>query len=217
MRNSSIIWRKFQKNREPIAVSWDYLPQVWGIHQNTDKLYIEPNGKTDYWQKTHVGFSADNGHFLYTECNQDITITTRVLSTPMNQYDQAGLMIRFSENCWLKTSIEYITTEKSMLGVVVTNQGYSDWSTQVYKKQHSDIYLRIRRKAGDYFVEYLESDKKKEDSLQSLKQSWEQLRVTHLIEDTNDTSFQCGIYACSPKKKGFIAEFDFVTIDINNK
>lgn len=35
-------------------------------------------------------------------------------------------MIRFSEDCWLKTSVEFESVkEPSRLGAVVTNHGYS--------------------------------------------------------------------------------------------
>ncbi len=53
-------------------------------------------------------------------------------------------MVRFSKDCWLKTSIEYEPNGMCKLGAVVTNQGYSDWSTQGYKTGPSDKYFRIR-------------------------------------------------------------------------
>lgn len=43
---------------------------------------------------------------------------------------EAGLMVRFSKDTWLKTSVEYIPDDNSKLGVVVTKNGYSDWSSQ---------------------------------------------------------------------------------------
>lgn len=42
-----------------------------------------------------------------------------------------------SENCWLKTSLEYIPEGPSHLGAVVTNNGYSDWSTQDYPTEEA--------------------------------------------------------------------------------
>jgi regulation of enolase protein 1 (concanavalin A-like superfamily) len=41
---------------------------------------------------------------------------------------------------------------------------------------------------------------------------WEQLRMAHLHEGRG-RPVVCGLYACSPKGPGFIAEFDQLTID----
>jgi regulation of enolase protein 1 (concanavalin A-like superfamily) len=40
----------------------------------------------------------------------------------------SGLMVELSPSCWLKTSCEF-GEPASQLGVVVTNAGFSDWST----------------------------------------------------------------------------------------
>jgi regulation of enolase protein 1 (concanavalin A-like superfamily) len=42
-----------------------------------------------------------------------------------------GLMIQCSPSCWLKCSVEAgAPGQPSQLGVVATNGGFSDWSTQ---------------------------------------------------------------------------------------
>ncbi|MGG2014845.1 DUF1349 domain-containing protein [Bacillus sp. S10(2024)] len=175
---------------------------------------MEPNEMTDYWQKTHYVFAVDNGHFLYTEMNEDVIIMTRVRSHPVHQYDQAGLMVRFSKDCWIKTSIEYEPNGPCKLGVVVTNYGYSDWSTQNYSKGPLDLYFRIRRESGDYIVEFLEVEKDKTLSPSELmEREWNQLRIARLTEDIDGQLFQCGVYACSPQGRGFVAEFDFLSIE----
>lgn len=38
-------------------------------------------------------------------------------------------MVLLSPSCWLKTSVEHNPGHPNQLGVVVTNGGYSDWST----------------------------------------------------------------------------------------
>lgn len=203
----------FRNNVIHSNLQWYCEPDEWDFHPQKG-LILKPNAMTDYWQKTHYGFEVDNGHFLYAETNEDVIITTRVKSYPMHQYDQAGLMVRFSKDCWLKTSIEYEPNGMCKLGAVITNNGYSDWSTQNYKKGSSDIYLRIRREQCDYIVEFLEADPNRDFSLDELNvQNWNQLRIARLMEDTNESIFQCGLYACSPQGKGFVAAFDFLHIE----
>ena len=52
-----------------------------------------------------------------------------------------------------KTSLEYIPEGPSHLGAVVTNNGYSDWSTQDYPTEAAKQQLRFRiiRKRGDLY------------------------------------------------------------------
>ncbi|MFS0638509.1 DUF1349 domain-containing protein [Mesobacillus foraminis] len=38
--------------------------------------------ETDYWQKTHYGFEADNGHFLYLNTNKNFRMSTKVKTFP---------------------------------------------------------------------------------------------------------------------------------------
>lgn len=45
----------------PTPLNWFNPPDKWEIENGS--LIIYP-GKTDFWQKTHYGFSCDNGHFF---------------------------------------------------------------------------------------------------------------------------------------------------------
>ena len=86
---------------------WHCQPASWSIDTADMKLTIAPDGGTDFWQRTHYGFCADNGHFLGAAIPDDFEMTTEVSMKPLHQYDQAGLMVRLSPDCWLKTSVEY--------------------------------------------------------------------------------------------------------------
>jgi regulation of enolase protein 1 (concanavalin A-like superfamily) len=70
---------------------------------------------------------------------KDFVIETSFLLTPLNQFDQAGLIVHFNADCWVKTGLEYVDG-KARLSCVVTNNGYSDWSTQPWPT----FELRIR-------------------------------------------------------------------------
>jgi regulation of enolase protein 1 (concanavalin A-like superfamily) len=117
-------------------------------------------------------------------------------------------MVRISPQCWLKTSVEYEPEESNRLGAVVTNQGYSDWSTQDFPDECHEIMLRVRRERSDYLVEYSLPLQSPEES-----EHWTQIRMAHLHDDNGEMAVQCGIYACSPKENGYVAEFAFLKIE----
>lgn len=179
---------------------WHCEPERWSVEAARHCLRIEPNGGTDFWQRTHYGFEVDNGHLLFAEVAGDFVLTTRVRFHPVHQYDQAGLMVRVSPSCWLKTSVEYEPVGPSRLGAVVTNYAYSDWSTQGFASGPGLSCLRVRRQGDDYLIDASPDGSR-----------WEQLRVSHLHEGQGQPVL-CGLYACSPKGPGFKAEFDYLTI-----
>jgi uncharacterized protein len=173
---------------------WHCPPASWSIDAAEMTLTVAPDAASDFWQRTHYGFRADNGHFLWTSVDHDFEMEVEVRMQPLHQYDQAGLMVRLSAECWLKTSVEYENAALSRLGCVVTNRGYSDWSTQDVPSAFTDFALRLTRDGADYLVEAYGPGMR-----------WTQLRLAHLEEDSG--SVQCGVYACSPKQAGFAATF----------
>lgn len=175
---------------------WFCEPSRWCLLPDGQQLRIEPDAGTDFWQKTHYGFEADNGHFLYADVDGDFTMTTHVAFHPVHQYDQAGLMVRLSHDCWLKTSIEFEPDEPSRLGAVVTNHGYSDWSTQSVATGTGSVWLQVQRDGDNYLV------RSSWDG-----QRWEQIRLAHLHRLATGGTIACGLYACSPKGAGFTADF----------
>jgi regulation of enolase protein 1 (concanavalin A-like superfamily) len=109
-------------------------------------------------------------------------------------------MVRVSPACWLKTSVEYEPHGPSRLGAVVTNGAWSDWSTQSFPSGLGAVWLRIHRQGDDYLVESSGDGR-----------AWEQIRLAHLHEG-HGQAVACGLYACSPKGAGFVAEFSDLTI-----
>jgi uncharacterized protein len=169
---------------------WLNEPQRWSLDQC---LRVHPAAQSDFWQRTHYGFRADNGHFLYAECPGDFRLTAHVRFMPAHQYDQAGLMVRVSEDEWLKTSVEYEPEGPARLGAVVTHAGYSDWSTQDFPRDCHEIELRIDREHDTFIVHW-----------RLPGGVWSQLRVARL--DAPE-AVHAGLYACSPKGAGLTAEF----------
>lgn len=193
---------QFGSSLDP-RLTWLNPPAHGRVDSARGVLVVEPAARTDFWRKTHYGFEADNGHFLHLPVGGDFVLTTKVWFVPVHQYDQAGLMVRVSPSCWLKTSVEYEPDGPSRLGAVVTNAGYSDWSTQEFEAGRDHLWLRIRRESTDYAVE---------SSLDGAR--WVQIRMAHLHEDTPGARVQCGLYACSPTGGGFVAEFSSLQVRV---
>jgi uncharacterized protein len=118
---------RFGAHLDP-RLTWHCAPPRWQL--GPEGLRFGTMAGTDFWQGTHYGFRVDNGHALLAEIGGDFALETRVRTQPVHQYDQAGLMVRLTPECWLKTSVEHEPGAPSRLGAVITNDGWSDWSTQ---------------------------------------------------------------------------------------
>lgn len=171
---------------------WLYEPKQWKFAD--EGLVIQPDASSDFWQRTHYGFRNDNAHFYYTEIKGDFEMYAQVSFEGKHRFDQAGLCVRIDEDNWLKTSAEYETEKFSHLGAVVTNLGYSDWSTQEIPASVHDMEYKIIRKGQDYEVYAKYGDK-----------DFQQIRIGHLHK--NDTLVKAGVYACSPTAAGYKAVF----------
>ena len=60
------------------SLLWYNEPGKYRIDIEERVLVVETDPETDYWQKTHYGFSADNGHFLFLETEENFVLETRV-------------------------------------------------------------------------------------------------------------------------------------------
>jgi uncharacterized protein len=179
-------------------LAWYNPPQDWKTFQSW--LQVDPGAKTDYWQQPQHAIHSDNGPLLFTEMTGNFILSTHVRMNPANQYDQAGLMVRLSPECWLKTSLEFEVGMPSKLGSVITHQGFSDWATQDFNGVRPELDFRIRREGNDFTVECAQNGS-----------TWSQIRFSHL--PIGEQALQCGLYACSPIAGGFLAEFDFLKIE----
>ena len=202
-----IVDEGFEGPRYDARLRWHHPPPRWTIGES--RLSVFPEADTDFWQRTHYAFCADDGHFLWLPVEGNFTLSTKVRFFPVHQYDQAGLMVRYSPECWLKTSVEYEPEGACRLGTVVTQRGYSDWSTQNFPADRHELALRVRKEGNDLTVEHLQPGTLG-GSVQAA--AWTQMRLAHLSPPTG-LPLHAGLYACSPKGAGFRAEFEFLLIE----
>ncbi len=191
----------FKNNSLPKEFFWFNQPP-YSIVNNSISFTTQPD--TDFWQRTHYGFSRDNGHCLLTRKDTDFTLEVKTTFKARQQYDQCGLIVRADSNNWMKVSTEYETDTHSRLGSVVTNYGYSDWATIDIEEPVNEMWYRIQSKINrnDYLLEF---------SRNGL--NWKQLRIAHLHNVSG--SVDIGIYACSPMESSFDATFSNLSIDIS--
>jgi uncharacterized protein len=191
---------RFDGERLSESLHWQTPPSRWELDSGARRLRVWTEAETDFWQRTHYGFRADNGHFLYRLASGDFRLQTRLRLEPAHQYDQAGLMVWISPSCWIKTSVEFEPQGPNQLGAVVTNAGYSDWSTQPLGREHRELAFRLQLTGQDVMVHSAVTG-----------DDWQQLRVAPLLERRGSEPVRCGLYACSPKGAGFMVEFEYLT------
>lgn len=186
---------------------WINPPRKFTVGQSEVTLFTEPG--TDFWQRTFYGFRNNNAPAFVFDRSDNFTFSVSIECEYTTLFDQAGVVIWINENNWIKASLEYENEEFSRLGAVVTNAGYSDWSTR-NSPAVPRIEFRVSRRGPDFLIEA------RTDS------QWEQLRIAHLgalgettmqsgrtpsAELPDGPSVGVGIYACSPGDSHFEAKF----------
>ena len=168
-----------------------------------DGLEIWTEAGTDFWQRTHYGFRNDNAHCLFNDKMGDFSIATQVEFFPQNKYDQCGLILRLDADNWIKASTEFIDSDHSKLGSVVTNLGYSDWATQNLSPDTRQLWYRASKRGADVRLDFALDG-----------ENWQQMRICHIHQPSEKIAV--GIYACSPIKKGFWCRFNWIEFRPND-
>lgn len=179
--------------------AWLNQPADW--QADGDRLRLQTQAGTDFWQRTHYAFRRDDGHFFFQRRQGNFVAEATVALAPNARYDQAGLMVRLSASCWLKTSCEFQPDAPSQLGAVVTNTGFSDWSYRPVSPFPALVRLRIERHGGDYVLAAGVGDGPVEVH-----------RVARLLEDDGRGEIMVGVYACSPDGPGCAVDFRAVAV-----
>ena len=181
---------------------------------NYDQVSITTTPNTDFWQLTYYGFQHDNAPALLLTSDRNFSFTTRISFNYQARFDQAGVIIYVDSDNWFKASIEYETSDISRLGIVVTNQGYSDWATTDISTI-SSIWYRLSRRGADFLIEHSFNGK-----------DFKQMRIFHLsvLGGTDEIAAQLapteifaqpvrfGVYACSPLDSSFTATFEYLRL-----
>lgn len=187
----------------PGELSWLNQSSLKSFQLHSAGLAVHPHGKTDFWRKTYydpVILKSDGPALLYripAACAQWSAETEFSLS-PLNQFDQAGIMVFIDNSHWLKTGIEFVDGSPKM-SCVVTNGNTSDWSTQPWDGESLDrIGIRVSYIRESYVVE------------RKVGSKWEFIRITSLAHAPQSSPVSAGLYCCSPTAEGGSATFPFL-------
>jgi regulation of enolase protein 1 (concanavalin A-like superfamily) len=123
---------------------WLNEPAVWRL--DSDVLTVTTDRSTDFWRETHYGFTRDTGHVFGLETKGDFTAEMRIRAQYRELYDQAGLMVRLSDDAWIKAGIECSDGQPMASSVLTLDK--SDWATGAYNDDPSDFRTRVTVKAG---------------------------------------------------------------------
>ena len=178
--------KDFQWLNDPVDVFFD------------DKgMNVLAREKTDFWQSLHHNFAKDNGHFFYAYKTGNFSLTIKWSFKSLNNFQQAGIMVRVDERNWIKASLMYDDAKFPRLGTALTQKGYSDWASQNLPHEVNEIWYKIVRKDGDYVVSF---------SLDGVVFS--QIRLAHLMRDNPEV--KVGAFICSPQVSGFEATLEMI-------
>lgn len=179
----------FSKNK----LFWVNEPKNSIVEEN--KIVIDTEPGTDYWQRTYYGFQNDNAPALLLETEEKyFSFLVKTEFNSKHRFDQCGVIIYQNSDNWIKASIEYENEEFQRLGSVVTNLGYSDWATTDIPADQQFMYYRLSRRESDFCIE---------NSYDGI--NYKQMRIAHLF--AGGEQIQIGVYACSPENSSFRASF----------
>lgn len=175
------------------AMQWIREPKNYTISENGVEMITEPY--TDLWQRTYYHFRNDNAPVLQASTEEKyFSFVVKTEFETKCRYDQCGIVMYLDSENWLKASMEYENDTIQRLGAVVTNGGYSDWSSTDVDASIKTMWFRLSRRESDFCIE---------NSVDGI--NYNQMRICHVHEATGNIPF--GIYACSAENSSFKATF----------
>lgn len=174
-------------------LEWTRAPKQYTISENKVEIITQPF--TDLWQRTYYHFRNDNAPVL--QLKTDEKYFSFVVKTEFDtkvRYDQCGVAVYLDSDNWLKASMEYENDKIQRLGSVVTNNGYSDWSSVDVDAGIKSMWFRLSRRDDDFCIE---------NSVDGV--NFKQMRICHMFSVKDTIRF--GIYACSAENSSFKAIF----------
>ena len=176
----------------PEQFYWINQPQEFALDKGALKIQTEP--ETDFWQKTHYGFSKANAPAFLIKIEGDFTFGVKTAFHTQTRYDQCGILLYIDDENWIKVAVEHENEQYARLGSLVTNLGYSDWATTDIPFPVNEMGYRLSIKDQDVLIEFAEKNS-----------GYQQMRICHLHKPVKNSGI--GVYACSPLKSSFEAVF----------
>ena len=175
------------------SMNWIRQPEQFSVSDEKVTIITEPF--TDLWQRTYYHFRNDNAPVLQTQTDEKyFSFVVKTTFDTKVRYDQSGIIMYLDSENWIKASVEYENEKIQRLGCVVTNNGYSDWSSVDIDASIKSMWFRLSRRDDDFCVE---------NSVDGI--NFNQMRICHMFNVKDEVPF--GIYACSAENSSFEAVF----------
>ena len=175
------------------SMKWIRQPEKFSVSEEKVTIITEPF--TDLWQRTYYHFRNDNAPVLQTKTDEKyFSFVVKTTFDTKVRYDQSGIIMYLDSENWIKASVEYENDKIQRLGCVVTNNGYSDWSSVDIDASIKSMWFRLSRRDDDFCVE---------NSVDGV--IFNQMRICHMFNVKDEVPF--GIYACSAEDSSFEAAF----------
>ncbi len=174
-------------------MQWTRPPRTYTVTQDRVEIITEP--RTDLWQRTYYHFRNDNAPVLQLATDEAyFSFVVRTDFDTKVRYDQSGVIMYLDSENWIKASMEYENEQIQRLGAVVTNNGYSDWSSTDVDASVKSMWFRLSRRGQDFCVE---------NSADGVH--FKQMRICHMFNVGRTVTV--GVYACSAEDSSFTASF----------
>jgi hypothetical protein len=165
-------------------------PSSWKVKDGNLKMNVTP--ESDFWRKTHYGFTVDDGAFYYTTRGGEFEVSVKISGSYKTRFDQMGLMLRIDEEHWIKTGIEYVDGVYNF-STVVTDV-YSNWSVIELNGKPESIWIKAVRRIDAVEIFY---------SLDGVK-----YKMSNVAYLSDKKPVMVGMMAASPDGDGFDALFE---------
>ena len=171
-------------------MNWLNEPSSWKVKDGNLKMNVTP--ESDFWRKTHYGFTVDDGPFYYTTRGGAFEVSVKISGSYKTRFDQIGLMLRIDEEHWIKTGIEYVDGVYNF-STVVTDV-YSNWSVIELNGKPESIWIKAVRRIDAVEIFY---------SLDGVK-----YKMSNVAYLSDKKPVMVGMMAASPDGDGFDALFE---------
>jgi hypothetical protein len=171
-------------------MNWLNEPSSWKVKDGNLKMNVTP--ESDYWRKTHYGFTVDDGPFYYTTRGGEFEVSVKISGSYKTRFDQMGLMLRIDEEHWIKTGIENVDGAYKF-STVVTDV-HSNWSVIELNGKPESIWIKAVRRIDAVEIFY---------SLDGVK-----YKMSNVAYLSDKKPVMVGMMAASPDGDGFDALFE---------
>ncbi len=169
---------------------WTHPPE--GISQEGEHVIVIAREGSDAWRHTSYGFIHDSEHALLEPFGSSEAIEVSFLLDYCEQFDQAGVFLRASEDEWIKAGVE-AADGALHVGAVVTHTN-SDWSAAPVPEWRGRVVTVRASRDGDAVTIRARADDER----------WRLVRVAHLRPDL---AVEAGIFCAAPTRSGLQVTF----------